>query len=52
MIDTLTSVYIVEIANYGSGTLEVYEGFFWNNLEYESIQNLLLICLKEEINLN
>ena len=34
IIDTLTSVDIVEIVKYGGEVLEVYEGFFCYNLEY------------------
>ena len=34
IIDTLTSVNIVEIVKCGSVILEVYEGFFCHNLEY------------------
>ena len=34
IIDTLTSVDIVEIVKYGGEILEVYEGFFCHNLEY------------------
>ena len=34
IIDTLTSVDIVEIVKYGGIILEVYEGFFCHNLEY------------------
>ena len=32
--DTLTSVDIVELVKYGGVILEVYEGFFYHNLEY------------------
>ena len=32
--DTLTSIDIVEIVKYGGIILEVYEGFFCHNLEY------------------
>ena len=34
IIDTLTSIDIVEIVKYGGEVLEVYEGFFCYNLEY------------------
>ena len=34
IIDTLTSIDIVEIIKYGSIILEVYEGFFCHNLEH------------------
>ena len=34
IIDTLTSVDIVEIVKYGGVIIEVYEGFFCHNLEY------------------
>ena len=34
IIDTLTNVDIVEIVKYGGVILEVYEGFFCHNLEY------------------
>ena len=34
IIDTLTSVDIVEIVKYGGVILEVFEGFFCHNLEY------------------
>ena len=34
IIDTLTSVDIVEIVKYGGIILEIYEGFFCHNLEY------------------
>ena len=34
MKDTLTSVDIVEVVNCGGVFLEVYEGFFCHNLEY------------------
>ena len=34
IIDTLTSVDIVEIVKYGGEILEVYEGFFCHNLEF------------------
>ena len=34
IIDTLTSVDIVEIVKYGGEILEIYEGFFCYNLEY------------------
>ena len=36
IIDTLTSVDIVEIVKYGGVILEVYEGFFCHNLEYKT----------------
>ena len=49
IIDTLTSVDIVEIVKYGGVNLEVFEGFFCHNLEYNLTQNFLLICLKKEI---
>ena len=34
VVDTLTSVDIVEIAKYGGIILEIYEGFFCHNLEF------------------
>ena len=34
IVDTLTSVDIVEIVKYGGEILEVYEGFFCHNLEF------------------
>ena len=36
IIDTLTSVDIVEIVKYGGIILEVFEGFFCHNLEYNT----------------
>ena len=34
IIDTLTSVDMVEIVNFGEIVLEAFEGFFCHNLEY------------------
>ena len=36
MIDTLRSVSIIEINKYGRGILEVDEGLFYHNLEYNT----------------
>ena len=53
IVDTLRSVYIVEIVKCGVDIFEISEGFFCPNLEnIILIQNLLLICLKKEICLN
>ena len=52
IIDTLTSVDIVEIVKYGGVILEIYEGFFCHNLEYNPYTEFLQICLKKEICLN
>ena len=50
IIDTLSSVEIVEIVKCGGVILEVFEGFSvitWNII---LIQNLLLICSKKNLN--
>ena len=49
IIDTLTSIDIIEIVKCGGVFLDVFEGFFCHNLEYNLIQVLLPIYLKKEI---
>ena len=41
IIDTLTSFDIVEIVEYGGIILEVFEGFFCHNLEYNPYTDLV-----------
>ena len=50
--DTLTNIDLVEINKCCGKILEVFEGFFRHNLEYNPYTQWLLICLKKETCLN
>ena len=52
IIDTLTSVDIVEIGKYGGIILEIYEGFFCHNLEYNPYTEFVTDMFEKEIYLN
>ena len=48
IIDTLTSVDIVEIVKYGGIILEIYEGFFCHNLKYNPYTEFVTDMFKKE----
>ena len=52
IIDTLTSVDIVEKVKCGGIILEIFEGFFCHNLEYNPYTEFVTVCLKKEICIN
>ena len=47
ILDTLASVDIVEVVKCEGVVLEIYEGFFCHNLEYNAYTEIVTISLKK-----